>query len=253
LEKPLYLNDNWNRFSKFHHKIIHKVVENPPYGAPKAWDFEEHQRNAMFEQVVPWLKGDKAASIGDVILVSDVDEIVRPATLQILRNCDFPRRLTLRSQFYYYGFQFRHEGPQWQHPQATIFQGISETILPSDLRNGKGGSMISRWREKANLWNAGWHCSSCFATIEEMLTKMMSFSHVELNTKAYRDREWIVDRVRNGLDLWDRKGQTYMKIPGNQDIPEFLKTETSRFAYMLDRERPDAGFIDYSPLDEASA
>jgi beta-1,4-mannosyl-glycoprotein beta-1,4-N-acetylglucosaminyltransferase len=63
----------------------------------------------MFLQVIPGLKGEKAAQMGDVILVSDVDEIVRPAALQILRNCDFPLRLTLRSQFYYYGFQFLHQ------------------------------------------------------------------------------------------------------------------------------------------------
>jgi beta-1,4-mannosyl-glycoprotein beta-1,4-N-acetylglucosaminyltransferase len=104
LEKSLTLKDNWDRFAKFHKQMIYQVVKNPPIGAPRTWDYEDHQRNAMFLQVIPGLEGEKAAQIGDVILVSDVDEIVRPATLQILRNCDFPRRLTLRSQFYYYGF-----------------------------------------------------------------------------------------------------------------------------------------------------
>jgi beta-1,4-mannosyl-glycoprotein beta-1,4-N-acetylglucosaminyltransferase len=97
LEKPLTLQANWDRFAKFHKQMIHKVEEDPPFGARRTWDYEDYQRNAMFEQVIPWLEGEKAASIGDVILVSDVDEIVRPATLQVLRNCDFPQRLTLRS------------------------------------------------------------------------------------------------------------------------------------------------------------
>jgi beta-1,4-mannosyl-glycoprotein beta-1,4-N-acetylglucosaminyltransferase len=251
LERQLTMMDNWDRFARFHKQMIYKVLENPPFGSRRTWDYEDYQRNAMYNQVIPGLEGEKAARIGDVILVSDVDEIVRPATLQILRNCDFPPRLTLRSKFFYYGFQFLHAGLEWEHPQATTFQGVSDTILPANLRNGEGSSSLKAWREKADLWNAGWHCSSCFATIEDLLTKMRSFSHMTLNKEEYRDPTGIVDRVRNGLDLWDRKGQTYEKIPDNQDIPEILKSQTEKFKYLLDREGPNAGFTDYHPDDAA--
>jgi beta-1,4-mannosyl-glycoprotein beta-1,4-N-acetylglucosaminyltransferase len=252
LEKPLVMKDNWDRFEKYHEKMIYKVLENPPFGASRAWDYEDYQRNAMFNQVIPALKGEQAARIGDVILVADVDEIVRPAALQIMRNCDFPQRLTLRSQFYYYGFQFLHQGLEWEHPQATTFQGVADTIQPANLRNGEGGSKLKAWWEKADLWNAGWHCSSCFATIGDMLTKMSSFSHIPLNQEEYRDRNRIVDRVRKGLDLWDREGQVYEKIPDNMDIPEILKSEKEKFKYLLDREGPNAGFTDYH-LDKEDA
>jgi beta-1,4-mannosyl-glycoprotein beta-1,4-N-acetylglucosaminyltransferase len=253
IEKPLTLQANWDRFAKFHKQMIYKVEENPPFGSRRTWDYEDYQRNAMFEQVIPWLEGEQAADIGDVILVSDVDEIVRPATLQLLRNCDFPRRLTLRSQFYYYGFQFLHQGLEWGHPQATTYQGKSGTILPSNLRNGEGEGRLGGWLQKAELWNAGWHCSSCFATIEDMLTKMSSFSHMTLNKEQFRDPERIVDRVRKGLDLWDREGQTYEKISENEDIPEILKSESERFKYLLDREGSNAGFRDYSPEGDGAA
>ena len=252
-EKPLKMKDNWDRFAKFHKKMIYKVLENPPLGAARTWDYEDYQRNAMFTQVIPGLRGEQAPRIGDVIIVSDVDEIVRPAALQILRDCDFPRRLTLRSQFYYYGFQFLHKGLEWEHPQATTFQGVADTILPANLRNGEGGSKLRAWWEKADLWNAGWHCSSCFSTIGELLTKMSSFSHVSLNKEEYRDRNRIVDRVRNGLDLWDREGQIYEKIPDNEDIPGILKSEKEKFKYLLDREGPNAGFTDYHPDGQDAA
>jgi beta-1,4-mannosyl-glycoprotein beta-1,4-N-acetylglucosaminyltransferase len=97
------------------------------------------------------------------------------------------------------------------------------------------------------LWNAGWHCSSCFATIEDVLTKMKSFSHVPLNSKPFRDRARIVDRVSKGLDLWDREGENYKKISGNKDIPEILKSRKERFKYLLDRGGSNAGFTDYQP------
>jgi len=183
---------------------------------------------------------------GDVLIVADVDEIVRPEALQVLRHCDIPRRVTLRSQFYYYGFQFLHQGEQWAHPQATVYTGKS-TILPTDLRNGEGGSRLRAWWEKTEIWNAGWHCSSCFGTVEDMLNKMQSFSHVSMNQEGFRDRERIVDRVRSGRDLWDRPGEMFLRIQNNEDIPELLKGEDGRkrFGYLLDREGPNGGFTDY--------
>lgn len=222
-----------------------------PLGASRPWDLEDYQRNAMFTQVIPRLTGPKRAEVGDILVVSDVDEIVRPVSLTVLRECRTQRRVTLRSQFYYYGFQWLHNGEQWAHPQATVFTGDS-TILPADLRNGEGGNRLKAWWDKANLWNAGWHCSTCFSSVEEVLTKMKSFSHVGLNQEIFRDRKRIVDRVRKGIDLWDREGEKYDKVEGNEDIPGWVKENRDRFGYLLDRDGRDAGFSDVSGGDDIS-
>ncbi|TVY62307.1 Beta-1,4-mannosyl-glycoprotein 4-beta-N-acetylglucosaminyltransferase [Lachnellula suecica] len=243
LPKPLTLKENWARFEKFHKQIIYHEVDKIPFGASRTWDYEDHQRNAMYLQVIPGLQGEQQANFGDVVLVSDVDEILRPATLALLRNCEFQTRLTLRSQFYYYGFQWLHRGPQWELAKATIYRG-DNTILPADLRNGEGGNWITAWWDKAELWNAGWHCSTCFETVDEVLTKMNSFSHTSLNQEEFRNRTRIIDRVRNGLDLWDREGQVYDRIDDNKDVPEYLKSDSERFKYLLDRDGPNAGFRD---------
>ncbi|RDW84453.1 glycosyltransferase family 17 protein [Coleophoma cylindrospora] len=247
LPKALTLKENWARFEKFHSQIIYHVLEDPPMDVHITWVHEDFQRNAMFQQVIPFLKNEQAANLGDVILVSDVDEIPRPAALELMRYCDFPRRLTLRSRFYYYGFQWLHRGPEWAHPQATTYQGPSRTILPADLRNGEGGNRFLNWFEKSDLFNAAWHCSSCFSTVDEMLNKMSSFSHTKLNQEKYRNRARIVDRVRKGLDLWDRKGEIYDRVEKNEDVPSLLKENTARFAYLLDRDSPTAGFQDVGP------
>jgi len=197
----------------------------------------------MYLQVLPGLEGEKKPNIGDVLLVSDIDEIVRRATLVLLRNCEFQTRLTLRSQFYYYGFQWLHRGPQWAKPKATIYQG-QNTILPADLRNGEGGNRIKAWWDKADLWNAGWHCSTCFETVDEVLLKMDSFSHMLLNKEEFRNRTRIVERIRQGLDLWDREGEIYDRVEDNKDVPEFLKSDRERFQYLLNRDGPNAGFKD---------
>ena len=254
LEKPLTLKDNWARFAKFHSQIIYKRLENPPVGAKRTWDLEDYQRNAMFLQGVMGkdVEVEKQPKKGDVLVVADVDEVVRPAALMVLRECNIPPRVTLRSRFYYYGFQWEHRGEEWAHPQATVYKG-EDTILPADLRNGEGGNRLVGWWDKADLWNAGWHCSSCFATLEDMLNKMQSFSHTSLNDEKYRDRTRIIDRVRKGLDLWDRKGEVYERRDNNNGVPEFLKgeTERKRFGYLLNRDGTNAGFTDYGPDEDA--
>jgi beta-1,4-mannosyl-glycoprotein beta-1,4-N-acetylglucosaminyltransferase len=254
--KPLYLQEHWHLFQEFHHQIIHRVVEDPIQSA-RIWDHEDFFRDSLLHAVFPALAGaDKEARHGDVLIVSDMDEIVRPGTALVLRYCDIPARLTLRTDFYYYSFQWRHRGPQWAHPDATIYQG-KYTLSPNSLRAdllgpGIGGVAMAafrRWWDRGTLWNAGWHCSSCFASVAEMRTKMHSFSHQGWNTPGNREAAVIMDRVRNGQDLFGRPGETYVRIDDNQDVPAYIRqqyAEGGRFKYMLDRDGVDAGFEDWN-------
>jgi len=255
IPKPPILKEeaNWKRFEKWHGQIIHRVVEGMPVeSAKRTWDLEDWERNAMFLQGVMGIaEEEKRAKEGDVLIVADVDEIVRPAALLVLRECEIPLRVTLRSQFYYYGFMWRHVGEEWAHPQATVYKGAKGTILPADLRNGEGGNVLRAWWEKHDLWNAGWHCSTCFEKIDEVLGKMRSFSHMSLNKEPFRNRSRIVDRVRNGIDLWDRKDQVYERRENNGDIPEFVKKDRKRFGYLLDRDGMNGGFTDYGSGEDA--
>ncbi|KAF7562625.1 hypothetical protein G7046_g1506 [Stylonectria norvegica] len=243
--KPLHIHDNWERFKPFHDKMIYHQVQFPAEFKPRVtWDLEVFQRNAMYDQVLPNLTGRRAPVQGDVILVADIDEIPRPSTMLLLRTCNFPRRLTLASRFYYYSFQFLHTGAEWPHPQATFYDG-NQTLPPSDLRRGRGGVPLVRNREKATLDNASWHCSSCFSTIDTFLNKMGSFSHKWMNDPKYRDRDLIAKAVQEGKDLWGRRQDNFVRIEDNKDVPPILLEESERFRYMLNRDGETAGFTDY--------
>lgn len=299
LDKELIVKKNWKKFEEFHDKIILRVLDDAALESMRTWDHEDLQRNAMFDQVLTPLLSDvypaltpaQTPSMEDVILVSDIDEIPKPSTLTLLRNCAFPIRLTLRSAFYYYSFQFVHRGSEWPHPQATVYRG-NDTIRPADLRNGEGSyggrnKVTLEW-DKADLWNSSWHCSTCFSTLEETITKMDSFSHQGWNKPEFHAREHVVNCVRNGLDLFNRAGEFYDKISGrNWDIPRYLveTTEQSpkgwswldpssyvtaikgdkkptvkggealkggRFEYLLNRDPANGNFLDYSMVDAMS-
>jgi beta-1,4-mannosyl-glycoprotein beta-1,4-N-acetylglucosaminyltransferase len=250
--KPLHLGENWDLFKDFHHMIIYRVVEDSVQ-SQRIWDHEDYLRNALFKEVFPDLTGTaEQANPGDALVVSDMDEIIRPGAMLLLRYCSVPARLTLRTHFYYYSFQWRHRGPQWAHPDATIYRG-SETIMPNNLRQGLLGhgwapiAAFRRWWDRGTLWNAGWHCSSCFATVAEMRTKMHSFSHQGWNTANNRDSRTLVNRVRHGLDLFGRVGELYDRVELNGDVPPFVfeqYKQNGRFRYLLNRDGEDAGFED---------
>ncbi|PGH10569.1 hypothetical protein AJ79_05391 [Helicocarpus griseus UAMH5409] len=264
--KPTLLTDpvHWNKFARFHHKIIHHLVDNEGEVSYSALDHEGWQRNAGFTQVFPTLgqpgahhatsaaaQPAAAPQLGDVLLVADIDEIPRPATLTLLRTCDFPRRVNLRSKFYYYSFQWLHQGPDWAHPQATYYEGLEKTIKPDDLRMGVGGGSIMRnwFGKRADLFNAAWHCSSCFGTVAEMQTKIRSFSHTKFNRPEFTDKARIVERVRKGVDLFDRAGEVYERVSVNEDVPGYLskgREGRERFGYLIDRDGVDGGFKNFA-------
>ncbi len=241
-EKPLHfqasLNDARRPWSKFKPKILHHVVDFSQANLDKddTWEHERFTRNALFDQALRSLSDDQAPQQGDVLLVSDIDEIPRPTTLQALRNCAFPPRVTLRSHFYYYSFQWLHRGEQWHHPQATYYNGIHDTIPPEDLRSRPA---------HAELYNAAWHCSSCFPTMADMKTKITSFSHKGYNQPYFLDERRLLQNVRMGRDLFERESEVFDRVEGNLDIPAYLKGGIEgRFDYLLDRDPSNANFAD---------
>lgn len=237
--KPLRLLNSWSQFKPFHSKMIHQVVDMTGAKLPDgdAWEHERYIRNALFDQALLSLRGEKAPNQGDVLLVSDVDELPRLSTVQVLRNCAFPPRVTLRSQFYYYSFQWQHRGEQWAHPQATYYNGVKGTIRPEDLRNGEPDH---------ELFNAGWHCSSCMPSLDDMVTKITSFSHKGYNQPYFTYRPRLLNAVRYGLDMFERPKERYDRIDANPDVPTYLKRKEARekFVYMLNRDPTSANFQD---------
>jgi len=241
--KPLNFRDNFARFQNFFPKIIYHVINYDHISGNDPWERERYSRNALFELVFPSLLGPNAPQQGDVILVSDADELPRRSTLSILRNCDFPERTTLRTKSFKYSFQWLWTGngnDGWWHPQATYYQGLNETILPEDLRmNTNGGSwdLLGGW--------AGWHCSYCFETIAQVIHKLESVSHTEANVQQNKYPAVIVDRIRKGLGIFEWN-DTLTRVDMSEDLPEYLVQNHDRFEYMLDRDPENANFRDYS-------
>jgi beta-1,4-mannosyl-glycoprotein beta-1,4-N-acetylglucosaminyltransferase len=242
--KPLYVRENWDRFEVYHNKMILHTLNETGQTFPDAWSRESFSRNAMFDQVFPSLAEDdeRAPNSGDVIIVGDVDELVRPSVLSVLRHCVFPERLRLRTKIYYYSFQWLSQGRgygDWDHPDATFYTDYATTIRPQSLRDDAADGEV---------WNAGWHCSFCLPSLADIVKKITSFSHTEMNRPEIVDPKSILQRVRMGLDVFARGGSDCHRVEDNRDVPAFLLKDKERFAYALDRDPGHGNFVDYAEV-----
>ncbi|KFY26957.1 hypothetical protein V493_03767 [Pseudogymnoascus sp. VKM F-4281 (FW-2241)] len=234
--KTLYVETNWDRYAPYHDKMIRHTLNDEGMEFDSTWERETFSRNAMVDQVIPFLEGDQKIEVDDVIIIADVDEIPRPETLTALRNCAIPTAVTLRSKMYYYSFQWHQRGADWTHPQAMLWNGTGKTMAADTLRMGA--------KEHHHMHNAAWHCSYCLKSLSDMVNKVTSFSHFEFNQPEFRDPEKILNRVRHGLDFFDRDDMFYDRVEDNQDVPEFLKEHSEKYAFAVNRDPPNGNFQD---------
>lgn len=240
-KKPLHVANNMDRFAKYKDKIIRHTLNTDGVVFESTWERESFSRNAMVKQVLPYLEGAQKPTEDDVIIIADVDELLRPETLSTLRNCEIPEALTLNSRMYYYSFQWLNRiNGEWPHPQAMLWKGAEKTREADALRSGAN--------DHTKIFNAGWHCSYCFGNLKDLINKVESFSHSEFNRPDFKDPKKILDRVRFGIDFYDRDDSHFDRYDENCDVPDFLKANKDKYAYTMDRDPPSGNFKDAAKL-----
>ncbi len=87
------------------------------------------------------------------------------------------------------------------------------------------------------------------------LRRNFKVPHQELDTKENNDVHNILQRVHDGLDLYNRSkynspGIKFMRKADKLDIPLYVQQHPTRFAYLLNRHVLDSGFIDLHKFQE---
>lgn len=194
---------------------------------------------------------------GDLFHFSDVDEIPRMQTLQLLKVCDFGRRIHLALDSYRYSFEHR----LWPE---IVFRSTVSVIgrIRSDLithRFVKAGLFILqellsiayllgvRFTYETNLLlgDAGWHCSWCFRTAEEVIFKMRGYSHSDrIESPRMLDKKSIERKFCTGQDPFEMLPEatsysalvalTYpVRMQGVSHVPHYVAKHVERFRYLL--------------------
>ena len=229
--KPLYYQAAARRFAKFAHKILYVVLDSLEGGTN--WDREHYQRNSLFTHGLH-IKG-REAQPGDVIIVSDLDEIVKPAWVSALKQCQgYAPQLTMQSHWSLYSFEFEVQNVMWQKIKVALFEQNQDHYAAETLRFRLDLPVMP---------DSAWHCSWCFASLSAFEDKLHSFAHEEVDQPSIT-REHIASAVREGKDLFNRDDILISKAD-KPDVPQFVLDNPSRYAYMISRTNLKAGMHDY--------
>lgn len=239
--KDLYFEQNKLRYSKYLDKIIHVIVDDMPCYTD-TWQNERFQREAI-------RRGLSSAMPNDIIIVGDVDEIVRNTTIHKLTSSKatlWPFRIPYFN-FYFNYLSINHHETYCVWNMAARFDAIN-SIEDLRLLRLKLNSMNLPY-QYANqqleiIEHAGWHFSY-LGNKDFIVKKLQSFAHAELNKQEIFDAIDIDNMIQQGrgfnpLDtksfmpviidsyytenLRDKKWQQY-HMPAQNYITNFLPQE----------------------------
>ena len=153
------------------------------------------------------LKGMPDALSEDVILISDVDEIPKRATVLLLRVCKgYAAPAFLAADMHYYGFHLAFGDAWMQGPKMVVRKQLFGAVGPSLVRRSMrrtGGDASA-----GHVFESGaWHCSYFVAVADggcaPLLGKLRSFSHTEWLQTNVSELSYIEAMVRAHRDLFE--------------------------------------------------
>lgn len=206
--------------------LYYPVTEFGENNYPNAWDREHFIRKTI------GLKIMEIADKDDIIMISDLDELPNfrdRQLIELIQKCSFMENplYTLAMKFFYYNFNWINSN-RWNG--TLIFKKIRlESIDLEDLR------LKRFWIEPIKN---GYHLSY-FIPMDKIIEKIDFFSHQEFNTPEMKDPISIQNKIDNGLDLFDRPHEKWLRytdddFPENYDsIPDYMKKKVEIIQYMM--------------------
>lgn len=240
--KPLYYQENRERFAKFADKIIHIVVDDfpdPPTDFTEAqvsWMRENWQRNGIS-------RGLFAAADDDLVLISDVDEIPDP---KVLRQKRAWAGITAFGQIYanfYFNF-VDHVRPFWYGSRLLKMRELRTSYLWKknlphyavvDIANeGMSPTRVRYVKPTWKIRNAGWHFSY-LGGAESALRKIRSVG-IEHDVRYGYTLEAVNDIISSGRDVTGGGG-CFFVVPFDSRFPRYLLDNAKRYArYIRDAD-----------------
>ncbi|KAL9223975.1 hypothetical protein vseg_000054 [Gypsophila vaccaria] len=230
IPKPLFFDLNRARFSFAESQIAYGLFPGQvktPGSRDDPFEMERQQRLAMNRII-------RLAGItnGDLLIMSDADEIPSPHTVKLLQWCDgFPHVMHLELKHYVYSFEFPVDYSSWR-ASAHIF-GSSTWYRHSRLSD-------------VILSDSGWHCSFCFKHLQDFVFKMTAYSHADrVKKREFLEHERIQRIICKGDDLFDMLPEEFSfkelihkmgSIPRSTSgvhLPGYLLENDEKFKFLL--------------------
>ncbi|KAG9439656.1 hypothetical protein H6P81_019821 [Aristolochia fimbriata] len=192
--KPLFFfAENAPRFDFARPKIVYGYFnpETSDDALRNPFVFESRQRAA-----VNTLLREAGIDMGDLVIMSDTDELPSAHTVKLLQWCDGPPPVMhLQLKQYMYSFEFPLDHGSWRATAQIVG-------LQTRYRHSRQSDLL--------FADAGWHCSFCFRRIDDIVFKMTAYSHADrVKTKDLLNDDRIQRIVCRGDDLFDMLPEEY--------------------------------------------
>ncbi len=239
-EKPLYYQENRDRFSRWNDKIIHYVTEEipnnfdhmlektkyhvaykdlDPYGTPMIQLPIRFQR-ALFNRNNSAFGIEKAgATDDDLIITSDADEIINPYVLEDLSWFNPENHYVSICNAYYYKLNFLYQD-DWMGSRLCTWKNLKQITI-DQLRQDH--------RNAYKIEDAGWHFSF-LGNAENFKLKLASYEHTENNTSENVSN--AEEKIEKGLDPLNR-GMTYKSVPIDNTFPEYIQNNQEKYSEFI--------------------
>jgi beta-1,4-mannosyl-glycoprotein beta-1,4-N-acetylglucosaminyltransferase len=206
-DKPLYFLENKTRFQKFLDKIIHYIYE-PPEDSVGYMVMDNNQRKSLKNPL------DQIIKEKDLILISDVDEIIKKECLRNIKN-----NILLTPTVFVQQLSYNFINTIVEEPLDHKYWKGSIAIPFNDYINSDRN--IQNWRNKKDflpqIYDAGWHFSFVGGK-KRIQTKIESWGHIEYNKEQYKNLDNIEFRMRS---LQDPLGRENFKLKLENDKTKF--------------------------------
>lgn len=210
LPKPLFYEENKERFAKWNHKILHIINDNLETNDPFARAGYQKDNLRIF------LEG--RANDDDVVYFGDLDEIWKPKEVD-----DKVYNLTQFNYSYWLNYRSSEE---WIGTIVGRYQIIKTNTL-------------NHWRATHTniLKDGGWHFTN-MGGVEQIIKKLEAYDHANevLPILAKYEGYGVKDRMEKGFDYLGRQfdywGKPFEFHIDETDWPQYLKDNKQNYIHL---------------------
>jgi hypothetical protein len=210
--KPLHFNPD--RFKKYLDKIDYRIALHLD-DKNDIWNNVTIQRDLAMESL-------KNCDDDDIIIVSDIDEIINPKA-----SFDITEPHCIEMNLYYYYLNCLCE-KKWTQPVALPYRDVKKfnsLAIPRELKNceySSTGNIIK---------DGGWHFSF-LGGVDKIIKKIESFYHSEYDNEYFKNPDRIVRMLNRGEDLFDREDMQFKLCNIDNSYPQYVIDNKEKYEKM---------------------
>ena len=240
--KPYYFEDNKSRYAQWLDKIIHIRVDDMP-NSLDSWVNEAHHRDQISQGIAD-ADGD------DLILISDLDEIIRPAALEYMVNSD-QTLFALRMSLHNFKFNYMRVSPgQYDIWAMAGRRALIKEVTPTEFRRIRFQFMNSPYQFQNDgcevIEHGGWHFGY-MGSNEWLVDKARNFAHAEMNRSEFIQQIDVEKSIAERKE-WNRlnSNDKYAIVELDNYFPKTILNNQDKYSDFILND-PEAKALDLLP------